>query len=151
MRCETGITPKSWETEPAATSREAGTQARPTSMPKTRAEGTRQTAWLLMYFYFFYFTVSFKAVSTVLQLPGKGSSRGSSHPSPDGNETQPLGWASMGCRQDRVVGWGWESLQKVGPKQRACKVLILWWPNLKSAIHRLGVLGRPPPNSAYPS
>lgn len=68
--------PKCWETELAASSQAAGTQARPTSMPKTGAEGERQTAWLLVcfFFFFFYFIVSFKAVFTVLQLLAKGSS-----------------------------------------------------------------------------
>lgn len=75
VRRETGLRPKSWETELAASSQAAGTQARPTSMPKTGAEGERQTAWLLVCFFFFsYFIVSFKAVFTMLQLLAKCSS-----------------------------------------------------------------------------
>lgn len=115
----------------------AGTQARPTSMPKTGAEGKRQTAWLLECFFFFlYFTVSSKAVFTVLQLLAKGSSRGS-HPCLNATETRPLGWASMSCRQDMVVGWGWESLQNTVLKHRACRVLVLLWPNLDSITHNM--------------
>lgn len=102
MRRETGIRPKSWETELAATSEAAGTQAGPTSMPKTRAEGTEQTAWLLTGFYFFYFTASFEAVLTMLPPQAKGSCKGSSHPGLDGRTMQPVGWASMSCRLDRV-------------------------------------------------
>jgi hypothetical protein len=74
VRRETGIRPKSWETELAATSQAAGTQARPTSMPKKRTEGPKQTAWLLASL-----AASFEAVFTMLQPQAKASNRRSSH------------------------------------------------------------------------